>query len=154
MISACCSLTQGQTALYDAADAHLIEQHKWQAWWNSKTKSFYARRMYWDKTAKTYRTEFMARLIMGLERGDERQVDHINHNTLDNRRQNLRIVTNKQNNQNRRNVKGYTWDKFNKRWKARIVVDGKPIHLGQFTTEHEAHQAYLDARKVYNFINE
>lgn len=66
-------------------------------------------------------------------------VDHINHNTLDNRKQNLRIVTKSQNQMNS-NYKGVDHKK-NGRWGARIKINGKAINLGEYVFEEEAYFA-------------
>lgn len=70
-------------------------------------------------------------LIMGAK-----NVDHINNDGLDNRKENLRIVTNSQNGMNQRlqarslsGVTGVTWGKSNKTWHANIKKDGKMIRL-------------------------
>ena len=63
-------------------------------------------------------------------------VDHINHNTLDNRKKNLRIVTKSQNQMNS-NYKGVDHKK-NGRWRARIKINGKNIDLGEYVFEEEA----------------
>lgn len=60
----------------------------------------YASRSAYRPIGRRYQC-FMHRLILGLERGDSRVTDHINHDKLDNRRENLRAVTNQQNQQNR-----------------------------------------------------
>jgi hypothetical protein len=94
----------------------------------------------------------MHRLVMGLQYGDKRQVDHINGNTLDNRRENLRVCTQQQNMQNskkrRTNTSGYkgvSWHKRDKKYRAQIRKDGKNKSLGCFDTPQEAHQAYCEA---------
>ena len=140
-----CLLTRGQIALYDLEDAELIEQHKWYA--AGSDALYAASNIKNDK----WSILLMHRLIMKLEFGDKGQVDHINHNTLDNRKSNLRIVTNRQNTQNKKNVKGYSWNKSRNKWQAIIYVD-KAIHLGYFLNELDARQAYLDARKRYGFV--
>lgn len=71
-------------------------------------------------------------------------VDHRNGNTLDNRRENLRLCTNKQNTQNRR-VKGYYWDKSHKKYRTSIRVDGKLKCLGRYNTPEEAQEVYRKA---------
>jgi hypothetical protein len=63
-------------------------------------------------------------------------VDHINRNPLDNRKQNLRLCTRSQNNMNKNGIRGVS--KFRDKWRARIKKDGKEIHLGLFSTFKEA----------------
>lgn len=72
-------------------------------------------------------------------------VDHINNNPLDNRKQNLRILTRKQNSQNRLSKQnsssiyiGVSWNTSHNKWKATITIDGKEKHLGYFTNETDA----------------
>lgn len=84
-------------------------------------------------------------------------VDHINHNGLDNRRRNLRIVTAKQNSWNMRsakgrgtsNYKGVGWVKNKRKWRASISIDNKPKHLGYFEDEKKAAAAYDKAAKEH-----
>jgi hypothetical protein len=80
------------------------------------------------------------------------QIDHINGVRDDNRIENLRAVTQSQNQRNRVNAKGYCWHKQNKKWQSQIKIDGKTKSLGYFQTEQEAHQAYLDAKEIYHII--
>ena len=77
------------------------------------------------------------------------QVDHINRNSLDNRIENLRIVTAQQNQWNT-NAKGYYWSKKANKWHAYIKVNGKLKHLGLFAEEEDARQAYLNAKELYH----
>lgn len=78
------------------------------------------------------------------------ELDHINRIKNDNRILNLRISNRSQQNQNT-NAKGYTKTKYNK-FAAQIIVDYKHIWLGTFDTEQEARQAYLEAKKIYHSI--
>lgn len=89
------------------------------------------------------------------------QVDHINRDKLDNRKNNLRIVTVAQNGANKdlmsNNTSGYKgvyWNKANNKWHARIKFHyhGQPIykHLGYFAELADAVAAYETAAKVYN----
>jgi len=78
-------------------------------------------------------------------------IDHINKDKNDNRIINLRSVTNQQNAFNS-NAKGYTWDKQTNKWRVKIVLDGKNIHIGRFYTEEEARESYLEAKKIYHII--
>ena len=79
------------------------------------------------------------------------EVDHINNNSIDNRIENLRILTSQQNNFNRI-AKGYHWDKKASRWKAQIVINDKRIYLGLFKEEADARNAYLEAKEKYHII--
>jgi len=85
-----------------------------------------------------------------------KMVDHVNGDKLDNRRENLRLATNSENQANRRavrgksNFKGVTWqkrtyDEGRGYWKAQIVVQGKLHYLGKYCTDLEAAAAYNDA---------
>ena len=79
-------------------------------------------------------------------------VDHINDNKLDNRVENLQIVTNRFNcrkTQGRYSsqYKGIYWDKNAKKWRSSIIINGKPKHLGLFIDEYEAHLTYQNALK-------
>ena len=73
------------------------------------------------------------------------KVDHIDCNQLNNHIDNLRYVNDKENSQNRRSdknttskYKGVSLHTANNKWSAQIVLDGKKIHFGYFTTEKEA----------------
>ena len=98
----------------------------------------------------------MHRILLGLKKGDGKQIDHINRNPLDNRRCNLRICTQSENNANRRpeggisKYKGVYWSKVNKKWRAMIQKDNKKYHIGLYKTEEEASQAYnLKAKELF-----
>ena len=79
-------------------------------------------------------------------------IDHINGIRNDNRIENLRVVTKKQNSYNMTKSKGCYWREDRKKWRATICIDRKYIHLGYFDKEEEARQAYLDAKKIYHII--
>lgn len=74
------------------------------------------------------------------------QIDHVNGDRSDNRLDNLREATGRQNDQNRlthRNGRLAGAVRGTKRWQARAKVNGKQRHLGMFDTEMEAHEAYM-----------
>lgn len=85
-------------------------------------------------------------------------VDHINSIKTDNRLNNLRIVSNRENCcKEKRKNKGYSskYIGVHKRkndinWKAQIQVNGKNKYLGCFETEEDAHEAYVLALKCIN----
>lgn len=141
-------LTQGQNAIVDAVDFERLSQWDWYANWNVDTQSFYARRCNEER-----RHVWMHHVVLGLESG--KYGDHANHNTLDNRRNNLRECTYAQNHQNRRKqkkklYKGTAWHKCTKRWVATICSNRKKTCLGYFKSEEEAAHAYdAEARKRF-----
>ena len=87
---------------------------------------------------------YLHRLISNAPKGKD--VDHINGNTLDNRRVNLRIVTRQQNLMNsrpRRNgFKGVYWQSHRNKWRAQIVFNGEHVTIGSFDSERKAAVAY------------
>jgi len=72
-------------------------------------------------------------------------IDHINTIRDDNRIENLREANYSINNFNRSGVKGYTFDKSRNKWRVRV---GEKF-IGRFNTEDEAHNAYIQAKKLY-----
>ena len=80
-------------------------------------------------------------------------IDHIDGNRSNNRIDNLRDVTNQQNQWNRTTAKGYCWNKELKKFQAYIHINGKIKNLGRFKTEQEARNAYLTAKEIYHVIN-
>jgi hypothetical protein len=138
-------LTQGQMTIVDDLDYEELSRYKWHA---VKIRGrFYAGN-------KSNPRRYMHRFVMKAQPGIE--VDHINGNALDNRRQNLRLCTHKQNLRNQRiqtgfssSFKGVGWKKGNRKWRSRIMVDGVDIHLGFFHSELLAAAVYNVAAKKY-----
>jgi hypothetical protein len=103
-----------------------------------------------------YRSVYLHRLIMGLDFGDKRTVDHMNGNKLDNRNGNLRIATQSQNCGNGKirkfkktsRFKGVYRNKYG--WVAQITKDYKIKYIGRFETEVDAAKAYdICATKLF-----
>jgi len=89
----------------------------------------------------------MHREILGLAYGDKRLCDHKNRIPNDNRRANLRICTQAQNQFNTvargaSGIKGVCWDKQHKKWRAQIRVAGRKRLLGVFKSLDEARELY------------
>lgn len=143
-------LTQGQYSLVDENGYEDLNQDNWYARWDKDTKSFYAGRTTRREDGKRY-TELLHQRVTGFQ---WKKVDHINHNTLDNRKSNLR--DGKHNNRNRTPQSGLSqyygvyWLFSNSKWVARIGVDGKHIYLGSFDDEMAAAQVYDDASLLYH----
>lgn len=76
---------------------------------------------------------------------ESKQIDHKNGCRSDNRIDNLRLVTNQQNAQNRSKAKGYR-KRPNGKFQASIKHNGNAINLGTFDTEEEAREAYKKAK--------
>jgi hypothetical protein len=142
-------LTKGQVALIDSEDFELVNRYKWCASWNSTTQSFYALTNIRKPGGKSTQIG-MHRLIMNAQPGE--QVDHIHHQTLDNRKSELRLCTPSQNACNRRaqsnntsGIIGVSWHKKSGKWRATIQQHGKAIHLGLYDTPELANEARCKA---------
>ena len=147
-------LTQGQFTLVDDADYGWLNHYKWYAH-KDHSGNFYAIRQSSKKNGERF-TIHMHRVILGLERGDIRETDHQNHNTLDNRRDNLRICNHAQSQRNKKSCsnttsrfKGVCWNKREKKWVAQICINRKREHIGYFKDEKEAARAYNSVAKKY-----
>ena len=75
------------------------------------------------------------------------EIDHINGKRLDNRIENLRLVTDRQNAQNRKlhrknKLYGCHYNKRKNKWQAQCQIKSRKFHLGYYNTEIEAHDAY------------
>lgn len=148
-------LSQDQYALVDAELYDSINHRKWSAAYDSETRTYYAVRSGYTYSEKR-RTEQMAWVVAGKP-AKGFVVDHINGDTLDNRRNNLRIVTVRENSQNTHRHRsgrlvGINWHPQMKKWIARIHVNGKKLHLGCFTTPVAAHAAYKQAEVLYGTV--
>ena len=138
-------LTQGKATLVSSTDFKRFGSLRWCAELKKDSGDFYAKR------GVNGSTEYLHRAIMDAP--NDMKVDHRNHNTLDNRRHNLRVCSNSENIRNRRGpnsnsttgVRGVTFDKSRGKWAARIVVGGKKLHLGRFDKKSSAATAYAEA---------
>ncbi len=133
-------LSQGMVAFVDEADRTLVEQHAWHAW-TAEGKLWYAATNI--KEDGKYRATRLHQLLMG-EIGEDERIDHINRNSLDNRRCNLRIVPHGVNRMNA-DTRG-THQVSANRWVARIMKDYQSRVIGYYESEEEAHRAYVAAQ--------
>lgn len=143
------TLTKGYEAVIDAADVPLVGGRNWQACVHKKT--VYAQNNI--SRLHTGTARLLHRILMNPPSG--MQVDHIDGNGLNNRRSNLRIVTNAENGRNRgessnntSGFKGVYWNKQRSKWEAQIRIDGKRRFLGQFAHPEDAHKAYTRAAQT------
>lgn len=138
-------LSQGKFALVSDEDYERVSQYNW-----TYDRNGYACRMvqvHRTEGKRTRRKVLMHRFILGAPKGVE--VDHANHNGLDNRRENIRVASHAQNRHNARprvnsssRYKGVSFHRRDKKWRSEITVDGVRRSLGTFPNEHDAAAAY------------
>lgn len=135
-------LTQGKFSIVSDSDYESLSQCKWYAR-HSKGGKYYACRCVGRTTIR------MHRVVMG-DPPFGVQVDHINGNSLDNRRCNLRLCGNLNNCHNKVKTsksttsiyKGVCLDKNRNKWVSKITFDYKREFLGYFDDEEDAALAY------------
>jgi hypothetical protein len=142
------TLRGGAVSIVDDEDFEYLSKMKW------RNEKGYA------KSGGAYNSVYMHRLIMNPP--NDMQIDHKNNNPLDNRKVNLRIVTDAQNKYNTRmrdglkkNKSGYkgVWKpKWSKKFIAEIRFEKKKYHLGSFSDKKEAAIAY--DKKAIEFFGE
>lgn len=141
-------LSKGQKALVDDADFERFGGLKWYA--KANRKSFYA---YRSQIINGKHVRFALHRVI-LDAPPDMVVDHVNGNTLDNRRENLRLAHYYQNSQNQRTraiyrsseFKGVS--KFRTKWAAQIALRGVCVKLGNFSTAMDAARAYDNAAQL------
>jgi hypothetical protein len=148
-------LSKGHFALVDDDVYEWASQYKWALSGGDSPERRYAAR-YVCQDGRP-RLLYLHREILGVPPGLE--VDHRNHDRLDNRRENLRPATRSQNEQNRagantqsstgiRGVEVRRPTKSGPRYRAVVWVDGRRCHLGTFDTPEAAGEAAARARRV------
>ncbi|MCK4260426.1 MAG: HNH endonuclease [Halanaerobiales bacterium] len=150
------------TVLVDDEDFERVNKYKWHVY--SSRNTFYA-----ITNLPSYRHPIsrkrirkgllLHRFVMEAKEGEE--VDHRNHDGLDNRKENLRVATGSQNHRNRQKsesfcgepctskYKGVSWQKSTKKWRTRIDLNKKQHYIGSFTDEIEAAKAYNKAASTH-----
>jgi len=137
----------GKTMLVDDEDFEMVSKYKWY-FSTSKNKSFFYAKTFLSQNGKQHNV-YAHRLITGAPKG--MLVDHKNHNGIDNRKENLRICTVRD---NARNRFGLNTNKSGMKGVHKVVRkrDGikyvSSITLGTFDTPEEAQDAYARAAKM------
>lgn len=132
-------LTQGKVAIVDDSDYELLSAFKWQAQ-RGRRGNWYAVRTV-KRGAKRI-TLGMHREITAAEPGVE--VDHKDHDGLNNQRENLRLCCHHLNGANRvhpissSGYRGVSWHKSKKVWQAKARNKNKYVYVGQFDDPREA----------------
>ena len=145
-------------ALVNNEDYEMLSKYKWQ---NNQMGKGYA--ITSIKINNKYSNKYMHQFLIDVSDGYE--IDHIDNNGLNNQRDNLRVVTHRQNMMNKVKYKnstsiykGVCWHKQNKKWQASIRLDKKLHYLGYFIDEKDAAIAYnIKAKelfKEYAYLNE
>lgn len=141
--------------LYSLESARLVKTRRWHL-----NDARYAVSVSLDRDGFLQKTMLrMHRIVLGLQPRDGTIVDHINGNRLDNRLENLRVVSASGNGANRsilshRNgssrYRGVSWDPERQAWVAYAKVNYRKHHLGRFATEEEAAAAVAAFRTANN----
>ncbi|THE13085.1 hypothetical protein E1I69_09450 [Bacillus timonensis] len=139
-------------ALIDTEDLELVKWigGNWRVQKNA-AGSFYVTGNLYDRNI------FLHRLVTNSLNVFNKEVVHINHNTLDNRKSELRLVTKEENQQNRRigtnnksGVLGVHYENKSKMWIAKIGVNRKKKYLGKFVKREDAVRARKEAEEKYH----
>ena len=88
---------------------------------------------------------YLHRILCGIA-DCKRVVDHINGNTLDNRRENLRLTSHTVNNLNR-SCAGVSWDKSKKLWRAEVTCLKRSVRVRKHFKDYAEAQAFSDATR-------
>lgn len=133
-------LTRNEISIVDEEDYDRVNEH---IWFSSGRGNHIQAIAHFGKS-----TILMSRFIMNAKSGEE--VDHINHDTLDNRRSNLRLCSHAENHRNlvkfkngiTSKFKGVCFDPSRKKYRAYGVLNYKQHHIGRFDKELDAATAY------------
>lgn len=142
------NLFGGKQAKVDDWDYEVLKNYRWHL-----APTGYAQNSKYRGNYKSVNT-LMHRAILWSPPGYE--VDHVNGDKLDNRKENLRIASRSENEQNKApsvknhsGFKGVSWDRLRSKWRASIGVNRKSVHLGRFDSKTDAIRAYDAAVERY-----
>jgi hypothetical protein len=104
---------------------------------------------------KTFRVHILVAHAFIDNPNNKKCVDHINNDRLNNNRSNLRYASHKENNQNASmsknntsGIKGVSWHKKLKKWRARIMIDGITVHLGYYDNIEDAKKVRIERANI------
>jgi hypothetical protein len=150
----------GCEVIVDDEDFTRVSELTWHVEKRSAEKGNFYFRHTFNKTKEGKRqvwSVMLHRFVLGLLEDDGFVVDHIDRNTLNNSKSNLRRCSKGENNRNvamrKTNTSGYkgvTWYKSRSKWMAQIKVNKKHITLGYFDNPQKAHEAYCEASAKYH----
>ena len=136
-------LQDGMCALVDPEDHDRVAAKNWYA--------ITRRSRGWAERISSGNTSLPS-FILGIKGTRKRMIDHKNGNIFDNRKENLRVCSNRQNVRNARKpqrpggtsscYKGVSWDKQHKKWRAQIMERPVQHYLGLYEEERGAALAY------------
>lgn len=136
-------------SIVDLNKVNIIKKFTWVAHYAPTQKGFYLRTQI-NKGGKR-KTINLHRLITNCPEGLD--VDHVNHDTLDNRMCNLKICSKIENLMNKSSNTsgccGVSWHKASKKWSAYINNKSKKVHLGLFKNKQDAINARKTAENFY-----
>jgi hypothetical protein len=134
--------------IFDREDLDKVKKYRWTLF--PQTNNIYCR---------ATSGELMHRVIMNCLKSDL-EIDHVSHNTLDNRKANLKICTNNINAKNKLLTKSYTQTKYTyvvldngwktPKYKVRITEGGKRYYLGQYSSIEKAIEVRNKFLKSHN----
>lgn len=139
--------------IIDTEKLHDISKYNtWEGRYNKSNNEYYVQVAY--KNNKKVKRFFLHRLLMDPPEG--MVVDHINKNPLDNRIENLRIITQAQNCQNRKElssnnksgVRNVSWNAALSKWLVKIKIHGKSHYFGVYKELEDAKKVADEKRKI------
>ena len=134
-------------------DIEDIDKIKKIRWFLQKGREYVVGKIKGNKAVRLHR------FIMTYNKNNNSEIDHINRDKLDNRKENLRFVTRRQNMlntgipiNNTSGTKGIYLDKRTNKWDARITIHKKPLFLGSFKDKENAIKTRQNAEIIFGGI--
>jgi hypothetical protein len=147
----------GHSTQVSEEDYDYLMQWRWPAYWENGQLRVHRGKNINGKIQIFYMARVVLERKLGRPVRPTYEVDHIDTNTLNNTRENLREVTRAQNQMNRRKftLNGQATSQYKgvtahgNKWQATIRINGRQTHIGTFETEEEAHAAYVRAATLH-----